>query len=75
LQHKPALPTPNFEAGDDTGVALSGSGGKVVDPFAPPYNTNLHVGELKDEGSEEEFVVFVRPVTGLSLALFLYIHG
>ncbi|KIM45312.1 hypothetical protein M413DRAFT_337714 [Hebeloma cylindrosporum] len=57
LQHKPALPTPNFDAAADSGVALGGSGGKVFDPFAPPYNPNLYIGELKDEESEEEFVV------------------
>jgi len=75
LQLKPALPTPHFGAGADIGVALGGSGGKVLDPFAPPYNPNLHIGELKDEGSEEEFVVFVRPFARLFLASFLYIHG
>ena len=33
---------------------------KLSDPFAPPYNENLYVGELKDDRCGEEYVVFVR---------------
>lgn len=29
------------------------------DPFAPPYNENLYVSELKDEESNENFVILV----------------
>jgi len=60
LQHKLPLPTPNFNDTDaDAGLGLSGNGGKVFDPFAPPYNANLYIGELKDQESEEEFVVLL----------------
>lgn len=38
-----------------------GNGGKVFDPFAPPYNVNLLIGDLKDEEAQEEFVVLVSP--------------
>lgn len=31
----------------------------VVDPFAPPYNPNLHIGDLQDDDGEE-YVVLVR---------------
>lgn len=33
---------------------------KPFDPFAPPYNENLYLGELKDEEFGEEYVVIVR---------------
>lgn len=33
---------------------------RAVDPFAPPYNENLYVGDLKDEYSGEEYAVLVR---------------
>jgi len=33
---------------------------KLSDPFAPPYNENLYVGELNDDRNGEEYVVFVR---------------
>lgn len=36
--------------------------GKVFDPFTPPYNPNLYVGEIKDEESQEEFIILVRKV-------------
>ncbi|KAF9567972.1 hypothetical protein CPC08DRAFT_757855 [Agrocybe pediades] len=59
LQHKPPLPTPHFDKNADTEQALEGSNGKKFDPFAPPYNKNLYVGELKEEESGEEFVVLL----------------
>jgi len=62
LQHKPALPTPDFAGAADAGVAVHGNRGKVFDPFSPPYNANLFVGELKDNESEEEFVVLVNRI-------------
>ena len=56
LQHKPTLPAPPVDAGN---AGIAGQG-KVFDPFAPPYNTNLYVGELKHDESQDEFVVLVR---------------
>lgn len=53
MQNKPA---PKFPT-DVTG-ATQGNGGKAFDPFLPPYN-NLHVGDLKDEESQEEFIVLL----------------
>jgi ATP adenylyltransferase len=44
----------------DAGLAFHENRGKIFDPFAPPYNTNLYVGEVKDDESQEEFVVLVR---------------
>ncbi|XP_006460774.1 hypothetical protein AGABI2DRAFT_220942 [Agaricus bisporus var. bisporus H97] len=32
---------------------------KPIDPFMPPYNENLYVGELRDEDSEDEYVVLM----------------
>ncbi len=43
----------------DSGSAAHGNRGKVYDPFAPPYNMNLYVGEMRDDESQEEFVVLV----------------
>lgn len=54
----------------DGGVALHASGGKAFDPFAPPYNENLYVGGLKDEGSEEEYVVLV----GFNFPFFVFVR-
>ena len=59
LQLKPTLPAPPVDAGNAV-VAGQGNSGMVFDPFAPPYNTNLYVGELKADNSQEEFVVLVR---------------
>jgi len=50
LQHKP---TPKSLA------SSLENGGKIFDPFAPPYNVNLHVGDLREEESQEEFVVLL----------------
>jgi len=41
---------------------------KLSDPFVPPYNENLYVGELKDDRYGEEYVVFVR-LSSVSLIL------
>ncbi|KAJ7647046.1 ATP adenylyltransferase-domain-containing protein [Roridomyces roridus] len=49
LQHKPHLPTPHFTAQD--------SQKKLQDPFLPPYNPNLYIGELQQE--QEEYVVLL----------------
>ncbi|CAA7261732.1 unnamed protein product [Cyclocybe aegerita] len=62
LQHKPALPTPHFDAGaSDTGIAVQGANRKLktFDPFAPPYNPNLYVADLKDQETEENYVVLL----------------
>lgn len=52
MQNK-SEPKSQVDATDDAAIA---------DPFAPPYNINLHVGDLKDEESQEEFVVLVRKI-------------
>jgi len=54
LQSKPALPIPNFTAHDNT--PLKNKGG---DPFEPPYNPNLHVGDLRDEDNAEDYAVLL----------------
>ncbi|KAF8973074.1 ATP adenylyltransferase-domain-containing protein [Flammula alnicola] len=59
LQRKPTLPAPHFDARVDAGIALHGNKGKEFDPFSPPYNANLYVGDLKDEESQEEFVILL----------------
>lgn len=56
LQNKPALPTPNFTPSEK----------KAFDPFAPPYNQNLFVGELRDEDNAEDYVVLVCRLCALS---------
>jgi ATP adenylyltransferase len=63
LQHKSA-PKSQVDATDDAAqaIATGGNESEVYDPFAPPYNIDLHVGDLKDEESQEEFVVLVRKV-------------
>jgi len=42
-----------------TDITTQENGANVFDPFAPPYNVNLHVGDLKDEETQEEFVVLL----------------
>ncbi|KAJ3514124.1 hypothetical protein NLJ89_g2560 [Agrocybe chaxingu] len=61
LQHKPALPTPHFDAGaSEPDIAVQGANGKkAFDPFAPPYNPSLYVADLKDQETEENFVVLL----------------
>ncbi|PPQ98785.1 hypothetical protein CVT24_003343, partial [Panaeolus cyanescens] len=56
LQHKPPLPPPHFQPSTDS---IDVAKGKVIDPFAPPYNPNLYIGELKDEETQEEFVILL----------------
>ncbi|KDR75161.1 hypothetical protein GALMADRAFT_249099 [Galerina marginata CBS 339.88] len=61
LQHKPPLPTPHFDKGvkgADPGASFQEQK-ENSDPFTPPYNENLYVGDLKDEESEEGFVVLL----------------
>ncbi|KZT41511.1 HIT-like protein [Sistotremastrum suecicum HHB10207 ss-3] len=48
LLHKPTLPTPHFSKND----ASAAQEHKLKDPFAPPYNENLIVGETEVEGGE-----------------------
>ncbi|TFK44348.1 ATP adenylyltransferase-domain-containing protein [Crucibulum laeve] len=61
LQNKPHLPTPHFEGNPaaDAGLAVQGDKGKAFDPFAPPHNPNLHVGDLRDDYNDEEYVVLL----------------
>ncbi|KAF8904429.1 ATP adenylyltransferase-domain-containing protein [Gymnopilus junonius] len=60
LQHKPALPTPHFSDDlIDSEITDHTPKGKKFDPFLPPYNNNLHVGDLKDEVSQEEFAILL----------------
>ncbi|KAJ7346927.1 ATP adenylyltransferase-domain-containing protein [Mycena albidolilacea] len=49
IENKPALPTPNFTPSEK----------KAFDPFEPPYNQNLYVGELRDEDNAEDYVVLL----------------
>ena len=58
LQHKPTLPAPQVDP-VNPGVANQGNSRIVFDPFAPPYNANLYVDELKADNSQEEFVILV----------------
>jgi ATP adenylyltransferase len=54
LLQKPDFPAPHFESG-------AGNHEKETraDVFKPPYNPNLHVGELRDEEEGTEYVVLV----------------
>jgi sulfate adenylyltransferase (ADP) / ATP adenylyltransferase len=54
LLHKPNLPKPHFEPS-----AADHEKEKRMDVFKPPYNPNLYVGELQDEGEGTEYVVLV----------------
>ncbi|QRW11548.1 hypothetical protein RhiLY_10547 [Ceratobasidium sp. AG-Ba] len=47
LQKKPTLPAPDFVKQDKP------------DPFAPPYVSDLHVGELKDQLDGDEYVILL----------------
>jgi ATP adenylyltransferase len=51
------LPTPHFAL-----TAADHEKEKRSDPFQPPYNPNLYVGELKDEEEGAEYVVMVSGV-------------
>ncbi|KAH9951540.1 HIT-like domain-containing protein [Amylocystis lapponica] len=51
LQNKPTLPTPHFAAPEDVPP-------RKQDPFAPPYTTNLFIGELQDEEGSEYVLLF-----------------
>lgn len=59
LQYKPSLPTPHFDPTVDGGLGVQGNKGRTFDPFEPPYNPNLYVGELRDEEEGVEYVVLV----------------
>ncbi|KAF7315677.1 ATP-transf domain-containing protein [Mycena indigotica] len=50
LQNKPALPTPHFKGTPEQ---------TKFDPFLPPYNPNLWIGELSDADSGEQYVVLL----------------
>jgi len=57
LQHKPALPTPHLDSVESTAAATPA--GKKLDPFAPPYNPQLHVGDLRDEEGGDEYAILL----------------
>ncbi|KAJ3566520.1 hypothetical protein NP233_g6952 [Leucocoprinus birnbaumii] len=66
LENKPqqniSPPSGNSEASlvtPDANAQTKATDKKSIDPFAPPYNENLYVGEIKDEESEEEYVVLL----------------
>ncbi|KAA1476064.1 hypothetical protein DENSPDRAFT_806627 [Dentipellis sp. KUC8613] len=55
LLHKPNLPTPHFDAASIEAAAVA----KKPDPFAPPYNSTLYVGEFKDEEEDIEYAILL----------------
>ena len=57
MQNKPNLPSPHLDPDEDAKKAGKGS---KPDPFAPPYNQNLYIGEVIDEEEDAEYVVLVR---------------
>ncbi|KAF9452732.1 HIT-like protein [Macrolepiota fuliginosa MF-IS2] len=64
LQKKPQqITTPERAEPENNTVSISGagqtSGGKASDPFEPPYNGNLYIGELKDENFGDDYVVLL----------------
>jgi sulfate adenylyltransferase (ADP) / ATP adenylyltransferase len=64
LLHKPRLQTPHFEPADGgVGTGDEQEKKKHTDPFSSPYNPNLYVGELRDEGEGKEYVVLVSVIT------------
>ena len=56
LQNKPRLPTPDFSA---DAPSADQQEKKRHDPFAPPYNPNLLLGEVRDEAEGNEYVILV----------------
>ncbi|KAJ3933577.1 MAG: ATP adenylyltransferase-domain-containing protein [Lentinula lateritia] len=56
LQKKPRLPTPHFNGGADEPVSEPLAN---VDPFAPPYDPGLLVGELISEEISQQYVVLM----------------
>ncbi|TBU24517.1 HIT-like protein [Dichomitus squalens] len=54
LQNKPRLPTPDFSGDAPSAVQQEK---KRYDPFAPPYNPNLLLGEVRDEAEGNEYVI------------------
>ncbi|KAI1785774.1 HIT-like protein [Ganoderma leucocontextum] len=54
LQNKPRLPTPDFSPDAPSPEEQEK---KRHDPFAPPYNPNLLLGEVRDEGEGNEYVI------------------
>ncbi|KAJ6500173.1 ATP adenylyltransferase-domain-containing protein [Mycena vitilis] len=55
LQNKPTLPIPDFTAQDNAPAPST----KGSDPFLPPYNPNLYIGELRDDDNAEDYVVLL----------------
>ncbi|EFI28156.1 hypothetical protein CC1G_14183 [Coprinopsis cinerea okayama7 len=61
LQHKPALPTPHFESVENGDAGTPAN--KKFDPFAPPYNPQLYVGDIVDELTEDRFAILLNKYT------------
>lgn len=60
MQKKP--PTSSSDSSNlhtDAGFPPQADQGKKFDPFAPPYNPNLYVSDLRDKDNEEDYVVLV----------------
>lgn len=60
----------NVDPTADPGVVNQDHEAKRLDPFAQPYNPNLHVGDLADENGEE-YAVLVSALRQYSSANFL----
>ena len=56
MQDKPRLPTPDFSPDAPPPEEQEK---KRHDPFAPPYNPNLLLGEVRDEAEGNEYVILV----------------
>ncbi|TFK23950.1 ATP adenylyltransferase [Coprinopsis marcescibilis] len=56
LQHKPALPTPHF---DSVATNVGTDANKKFDPFAPPYNPQLYLGDIGDDETDNVFVILL----------------
>lgn len=56
LLKKPALPTPHFET--DQPASMQRPAHK--DPFAPPFEPTIFIGELKDDEIEADHIFLVR---------------
>lgn len=56
LQKKPDLPPINLNVNPGTDAGVDDPA-QPKDPFAQPYNPNLHLGDLADEDGEEYAVL------------------
>jgi sulfate adenylyltransferase (ADP) / ATP adenylyltransferase len=72
LLQKPNLPAPQFETG---AANHDHERDKRADVFKPPYNPNLYVGELQDEGEGTEYVVLVSHVVVITPPSYIIIKN